>query len=59
MKVESFIATRNIARFRELLERETDPAKQDSLRRLLAEEEKRLGEIQQPPADRSKAAIEC
>lgn len=42
MEMDSFIASLNIARFKEILKWETDPTKQDALRRLLAEEEKRL-----------------
>lgn len=46
------VADLNIAYFKKLLETETDPAKRQTMERLLAEEEAKLAQAQADKADR-------
>lgn len=52
--MDKTVADLNIAYFRRLLETETDPAKRETLERLLAEEKVKLAQATEKPADRSK-----
>ena len=47
--MQIYVARLNVEHFRQLIAAETDPKKPDLLRRLLAEEEAKLGRLLAPP----------
>ncbi len=49
--MDKTVADLNIAHFRKLLSTEIDPAKRETIARLLAEEEAKLARIQTPKKD--------